>query len=132
MKKERLYLEFPLATTSLGLVWKFLSTDHGLERWIADRVVEENGVISLTWGNLFAEHHTLHARIVERAPQSHLKLQWVDEDDPEAYWEMRLSSSELDGQVTMQVTDYAPADELDDLAGLWDGNLERLHNVSGL
>ena len=113
------------------MLWQLLSTDHGLERWIADKVTEENGVISLTWGKPWAEHHTLKAKVVERRKNSHIRLQWVDEEEKEAYWEMRLWQSELTEELCLCVVDYAMAEDLDDLHDLWDGNIERLHQASG-
>ena len=108
-----------------------MSTDHGLERWLADEVKEENGVLSLTWGSPYGEHHTLHANIVERQKNSHIRLRWVDEDDPVAYWEMRIGHSELTQDLCLCVVDYAPEEDIEDLHELWDGNLERLHQSSG-
>ncbi len=132
MKKEKLYLEYPLTAKSQSLLWEHISTVHGLERWLADRVEEnEEGVISLTWGELWADHHTLQARITECEKQDHIRLRWVDEDDPDAFWEMRMGRSELTGDLCLYVTDYAMPDDIDDLHDLWDGNLERLHQVSG-
>ena len=132
MQKQRLDLEYPLSARKPDILWSLISTDHGLERWIADRVVEEDGVISLTWGDPYGEHHSLSANIVEREKNSRIKLRWVDEEDPEAYWEMRIGRSELTEEICLCVVDYAPADDIDDLHGLWDGNLERLHQSSGL
>ena len=131
MRKRRLELEYPLSARKPDLLWQLMSTDHGLERWLADRVHEENGVMSLTWGNPWGEHHTLRARIVERRKNSHIRLQWVDEEEPEAYWEMRLGQSELTEELCLCVVDYAMAEDLDDLHDLWDGNMERLHQSSG-
>ncbi len=131
MRKKRLQLEYPLNARKPDLLWRLLSTDHGLELWLADRVVEDKGVLSLTWGSIYGEHHTLHARIVEREKNSHIRLQWVDEEEPEAYWEMRLGQSELTEELCLFVTDYAMAEDLDDLHDLWDGNLDRLHQSSG-
>jgi uncharacterized protein YndB with AHSA1/START domain len=133
MKKERLNLEYPLTAKSQSLVWEQIGTLHGLERWLADNIdeVEEN-VIDLTWGEVWTDHHTLRARITEQEKPSHIRLRWVDEEDPEAYWEMRIGRSELTGDLCLYVTDYAPADDIDDLHELWDGNMERLHQVSGL
>ena len=131
MRKRRLELEYPLAARKPDLLWKLLSTDHGLERWLADRVTEENGIMSLTWGSPWGEHHTLRARVVERRKNSHIRFQWVDEEEPEAYWEMRLGQSELTEEMCLCVVDYALAEDLDDLHDLWDGNLDRLHQSSG-
>lgn len=132
MQKQRLELEYPLNARKPDILWQLMSTAHGLERWLADEVTEEDGVLILTWGSPYGEHHTLHARIVEREKNSHLQLRWVDEDDPEAFWEMRIGRSELTEQICLCVVDYAPKEDIDDLHGLWDGNLERLHQSSGM
>lgn len=132
MKKEQLNIEYPLSARHPDIVWQLISTDHGLGRWIADRVTEEDGIISFTWGQPWTDHHTLSANVVEREKNSHIKFRWVEEDDPEAYWEMRIGQSELTGELCLCVVDYAQQDEIDDLRSLWDGNMERLHETSGL
>ena len=132
MKKERLYIEYPLSSRQSSIVWSLISTDHGLGRWIADEVTEENGVISFTWGQPWTDHHTLLANIVERERNSHIRFRWVEEEDPEAFWEMRIGKSELTGDLCLCVIDYALKEEIEDLRSLWDGNMERLHISSGL
>ena len=74
MHKQRLSLEYPLSGRKPDLLWQLLSTDHGLQRWLADEVEENDGVMSLTWGSPWGEHHTLHANIVEREKNSHIRL----------------------------------------------------------
>jgi hypothetical protein len=55
------------------------------------------------------------------------------EDTPEAFWEMRIEVSDLTGQLSLLITDFAADDdEESDLRGIWDDNMERLHRVSGL
>lgn len=132
MKKTRLDIEYPLSARKPDIVWGLISTDHGLGRWIADKVIEDNGIISFTWGMPWTDHHTLRAHIVEREKNSHIRFRWVEEDDDEAFWEMRIGHSELTGEVCLCVIDYAPEDEIDDLQALWDGNMDRLHQSSGL
>ena len=132
MKKQRLDIEYPLSARKPDIVWGLTSTDHGLGHWIADEVFEEDGVISFTWGQPWTDHHTLRARIVERERNSHIRFRWTEEDDPDAFWEMRIGRSELTGELCLCVVDYAPEDEIDDLRALWDGNMERLHQNSGL
>ena len=132
-KKKKLYIEYPLATKSPNIVWEQIGTAHGLGRWIADYVEEiADDVISLTWGEVWTDHHTLEAKILERQKNSHIKLQWLNEEDPDAYWEMRIGRSELTDEVCLYVEDFALPEDIDDLHDLWDGNMERLHRISGL
>jgi len=100
---------------------------------LADHVKDMgNNIISLTWGEIWTEHHTLHAKIVERNRNSHIRLQWVSEEDPEAYWEIRIGKSELTDELCLYVEDFALPEDIDDLHDLWDGNMERLHQASGI
>ena len=131
--KQKLYIEYPLATKSPNIVWEQISTAHGLERWLADHVEElESDIFSLTWGEPWTDHHTLMARIVERQKNSHIRLKWENDDDPEAYWEMRIGKSDLTDELCLYVEDYALPEDIDDLHDLWDGNMDRLHQFSGL
>lgn len=131
--KQKLCLEYPLATKSSSLVWEQIGTVHGLERWLADSIEEINSdTIALTWGETWSDHHTLEARIVERRKNSHIRLQWVNDGDQDTYWEMRIGRSELTDELCLYVADYALPEDIDDLHDLWDGNMERLHRVSGL
>jgi len=60
-------------------------------------------------------------------------MKWdYQEKDPQAFWEIRLEQSELTGHLIMLITDYADEADVDDLRGIWDDNLEKLHRVSGL
>ena len=131
MQKKKLELEYPLSARKPDLLWSLMSTDHGLERWIADEVTEENGIMSFTWGSPYAEHHTLKAHILEREKNNRIRFQWVDDPEPEAFWEIRIGQSELTEELCLFVIDYAPEEEIDDLHDLWDGNLDRLHQSSG-
>jgi len=132
-RKKKLYLEYPLTTKSYNIVWEHISTVHGLERWIADHV-EDMGddIISLTWGEVWTDHHTLQAKIVERDRNDHIRLRWVNEEDPEAYWEMRIAKSEVTNLLTLLITDFADEEDTDALKILWESNLDRLHRASGL
>lgn len=133
MKKQRLDIEYPLTTKSEHIVWEQISSPHGLERWIADHVNDEgNGRYAFTWGEPWTQQHTLTANIVKKNENSLIRFRWTEEEDEGAYWEMRIERSELTGLLNLLITDYAWAEDLDDLRGLWDGNLERLHNYSGL
>ena len=131
--KQKLSIEYPLATTSANIAWEQIGTVHGMRRWLADNIEElGDDVIALTWGSIWTDQHTLEARITECQKNDHIRLQWVNEDDPEAYWEMRIGRSELTGELFLHVEDYALAEDIADLHDLWDGNMERLHQVSGL
>ena len=102
---KKLTVEYPLNTKSPNIVWGMISTAEGLQKWLADIVVADakSGTMTFTWGH-----------------------PWTDRDTKTS------QQSELTGKLSMLITDYADADDIEDLRGIWDDNLDRLHRVSGL
>ena len=133
MTKQRIDIEYPLATKSLNIAWDLISTAHGLERWIADHVTEEDGVFTFTWGESWTEQDIRKAQLIEYVKYDHIKLKWeYDDDDDDSYWEMRIEKSELTNLLNLFITDFAEDDDADGLKILWESNLDRLHRASGL
>ena len=131
MGKQRIDIEYPLNTKSPNIVWEQISSAHGLERWMADHVTEEDGVFTFTWGEPWTDHDVRKAFLVELVKYDHIKLQWEEEDD-DSFWEMRIGKSDLTHHLNLLITDFADDDDADGLRILWESNLERLHRASGL
>jgi len=109
-----------------------ISNAAGLQKWLADVVKQEGDQLTFTWGHPWTERDTKVSKLLELEKYSHIKMKWdYQEDDPEAYWEMRIEQSELTGHLNLLITDYADPEDIDDLSDLWDANMERLHRVSG-
>ena len=130
---QKLTLEYPLSTKSTRLVWDMISNAAGLQKWLADQVVEADDSMTFTWGHPWTERDTKTSRILEKEKMNYIRLLWdYHEDTPEAYWEIRIAESDLTGMLSLQITDFAADDDEEaDLRGIWDDNFERLHRVSG-
>jgi uncharacterized protein YndB with AHSA1/START domain len=129
----RIDIEYPLRTKSPRIVWEQISSAHGLERWLATHVTQEDGHFTFTWGEPWTEHDTRTAEILESVKYDHIRMKWDEFADDDAYWEMRIDKSELTHHLNLFITDFA--DDEDDAEGLrilWESNLERLHRASGL
>ncbi|MBR1688327.1 MAG: hypothetical protein IJ710_07320 [Prevotella sp.] len=130
---QKLTLEYELQARSPQIPWTMISEAGSLQKWIADTVTADGDQWTFTWGQPWTERDTKTATVVEAVKHSHIRLRWdYQEEDPDAYWEMRIEQSELTGHLNLLITDYADAEDIDDLRDLWDSNLERLHRVSGL
>ena len=131
---QKLTIEYPLTTKSPKLVWDMISNAAGLQKWLADKVIEENDTMTFTWGQPWTERDTKQSRILDIEKFDHIRmLSDYHEYTPYAYWEKRLEQSDLTGHLNLLITDYAADDDEEaDLRGIWDDNLERLHRVSGL
>ena len=130
---QKLTLEYPLSTKSTKLVWDMIGNAAGLQKWLADQVVEGEDTLTFTWGQPWTERDTKTSRILEIEKQDHIRMLWdYHEDTPECYWEIRIGQSDLTGNLSLLITDYAADDEEEtDLRGIWDDNFERLHRVCG-
>ena len=131
MAKQRIDIEYPLTTESPNIVWEQISSAHGLERWLADHVTEEDGTFVFTWGEPWTEQDIRRASLIEYVKYDHIRLQW-DEDEEDIDWEMRIEKSDLTGHLNLLITDFADDDDVDGLKILWESNLDRLHRASGL
>ena len=131
---QKIEIEYPLTTKSPNIVWEQISSAHGLERWLADHVTEENGVFTFIWGEPWTEQDIREAHLIEYVKYDHIRFKWAydDDQDNELYWEMRIGKSELTHHLNLLITDFAEDDDVDGLRILWESNLERLHRASGL
>ena len=132
MNRQRIDIEYPLTTESPNIVWEQISSAHGLERWFANHVSEEDGTFVFTWGELWTEQDTRRAHIIESAKYDHIRLKWDSDEDDDCFWEMRIEKSDLTGHLNLLITDFAEDDDADGLTILWESNLDRLHRASGL
>ena len=132
---QKLTFEYPLTTRSPRIVWDMISNAAGLQKWLADKVIEgDRNTLIFTWGQPWTERDTKQSKILEIEKWDHIRMLWdYHEDTPEAFWELRIVESKETGHLTLMVTDYASDDdEASDLEGIWEDNFERLHRVSGL
>lgn len=132
MGKQRIDIEYPLTTVSPNIIWEQISSAHGLKRWFADNVTEEEGTFTFTWGEPWTEQDIRKAQLIEYVKYDHIRLKWEEDEDGDSFWEMRIDRSDLTGHLNLLITDFAEDDDVDGLNILWESNLDRLHRASGL
>ena len=112
---QKLTIEYPLSTQSPKIVWELISNAPGLQKWLADKVTEEDDLMTFTWGHPWTERDTRdtkQSKVLEIEKYDHIRLLWdYHEDTPEAYWEMRIEKSDLTGHLSLLITDYAADDD---------------------
>lgn len=131
-RRIKITIEYPLATKSPGIVWGLIGSAAGLQKWIANYVTEDKSHMTFTWGEAWTEQDTHTSEILEKKTNKYIRLKWDYIEEEEAYWEMRIEKSEMTEALNLVITDYAYPDDTDYLHNLWDDNLNRLHQISGL
>lgn len=125
--KVKYELEFPI-NSSPQLLYQYISTPSGLSEWFADNVNSRGEVFSFIWDD--AEER---ARVASRKTGEKIKFRWIDGDDKDTdyFFELRILEDEITKDVSLMVVDYAPEDELDEAAQLWENQVSDLKHVIG-
>ena len=132
MGKKRIHIEHQLRSKSEPIIWNAISTPEGLMKWFADEVDQRGNTLIFTWGLPYSHHEIKKADITDLVRSRYIRLQWHNDEDPQAFLEMRIERSDLTGAYTLSITDFAHEDDVDSLYDLWSDNLERLHHSTGL
>ena len=56
----------------------------------------------------------------------------MEEEDDEAYIELKIEIDELTKEVALIITDFAYEDEVDEAKMLWESQINDLHNIIGV
>ena len=131
MKKSMVEIEHQLNSTSKNIVWRLISTSSGLEKWIADRVEIDGKNILFAWGDDWRHHETRAAIMTHCEKYKCVRWHWNDDAD-ECYVEIRMEQSDLSGELTLCITDFADAGDTEWLQAAWQHNFKRLYQSCGV
>lgn len=118
---EKVVIEYPLSSNSVQMIWDSISSAPALSAWFADEVTVSGKTYSFRWG----KNEIRHADLTNCRQGTYVRFHWQDED-PGTYFEMRILYNEMSGNYTLEVTDFAPIGETDDVRDLWDNSIEAL------
>ena len=93
-----------LIKCSPKVLFNRLSTASGLAEWFAEDVRVLGKQYTFVW-----EGSEQTAEMTQRKENRMVRFNWVDE--PESYFEFRISQVELTGDVSLIVTDHCDEDE---------------------
>jgi uncharacterized protein YndB with AHSA1/START domain len=113
--------------TSPNFLYSRLSTPEGLSEWFADNVNLKRGKFQFIWEGAEQE-----ATVVQKKTNKFIRFHWEDDEDQEHYFEFRIHTDELTGDVALLITDFAEEDEKDDAIDLWDSQISELKHGIGL
>ncbi|MBQ8047725.1 MAG: SRPBCC domain-containing protein [Prevotella sp.] len=132
MAKKRINIDHPLKSSSESIIWSLISTPEGMAKWLADEVDREGDTFVFTWGHTYGHHEIKRAEITDVVRNRYIRLRWHNDEDPEAYLELRVDRSDLTGDYMLHIVDFAAEDDVESLYDLWDDNLDQLHRSTGL
>ncbi len=122
--KEKLVLEYSI-NSSPKVLYSRLSTPGGLSEWFADDVLIKGNEYIFVW-----EGAEQVAEIAQKKENKFIRFKWID--DPEGFFEFRITVDEITKDVALVITDMVEPDEIDDTTDLWNSQVTELKHVIGL
>jgi len=122
-EKTKIQLEFIL-NCSPKVLFNRLSTPSGLAEWFADDVSINGKEFTFKWKG--AEEV---AELVMHKENKLVRFSWIE--DPETYFEFRITQDELTGDVSLIVTDFSEEQDAGETIGLWNNHINDLKHTVG-
>ncbi len=124
--KTKYELEYTF-NTSPNFLFSRISTPEGLSEWFADDVNLIRDKFHFIWEGAEQE-----ATVIQKKTNKFIRFHWEDDDNQEHYFEFRIHTDELTGDVALLITDFAEEEEKDDAIDLWDTQISELKHAIGL
>ncbi len=125
--RVRFELEYQVKS-SPKVIFPRLSTPEGLQEWFADKVNVDDDLFSFYWQQAESK-----ARLSAIKDLRLVRFEWLDREDDEetGYFEFRINTDDLTGDVAIIITDFAEPEEKDDAIYLWDTQITELKRILG-
>jgi uncharacterized protein YndB with AHSA1/START domain len=126
MTKKKFELEYYIKTPP-RVLFPRLSTPGGLSEWFADNVtIKGQHEYTFHWDDTAQKAEQTHVR-----ENMAVKYEWKDTGD-NTFFEFRLKTDELTGDLALIITDFAEDDEKEDSIELWDTQIAKLKHTLGI
>ncbi len=123
--KVKYEMEFPIHV-SPSLLYQYISTPSGMSEWYADNVNSRGEFFTFIW-----EGSEEKARLLGKKSGERIKFKWVDDEETDYYFELRIQVDEITKDVSLMVTDFAEEDEIEEGKMLWENMISNLKQILG-
>ncbi len=119
-------MEFPIKV-SQKLLFQYISTPSGLSEWFADNVNSRGEIFIFIW-----DDSEESAKLIRKNNNEKIQFQWLDDEDTDYYFELRIQFDEITKDVSLIVIDFAEdEDEVEESKLLWTNQISDLKKVLG-
>tara|TARA_Y100000739_G_C20603484_1_gene464189 strand:+ start:54 stop:443 length:390 start_codon:yes stop_codon:yes gene_type:complete len=119
-------MEFPIKV-SQKLLFQYISTPSGLSEWFSDNVNSRGEIFIFIW-----DDSEESAKLIRKINNEKIQFQWLDDEDTNYYFELRIQFDEITKDVSLIVTDFAEDDdEVEESKLLWANQIGDLKKVLG-
>ena len=119
-------MEFPIKV-SQKLLFQYISTPSGLSEWFSDNVNSRGEIFIFIW-----DDSEESAKLIRKTNNEKIQFQWLEDEDTDYYFELRIQFDEITKDVSLIVTDFAEDDdEVEESKLLWTNQIGDLKKVLG-
>tara|TARA_B100000767_G_C19750739_1_gene530670 strand:+ start:171 stop:563 length:393 start_codon:yes stop_codon:yes gene_type:complete len=125
--KTAFFIEYDFQS-SPQLLFQYLSTPSGLSEWFADNVNSRGEDYTFIWGDTEE-----YAKLIQKKNNERVRFRWMndEEDQDDCFFEFKIVVDEITKDVSLNVSDFADEDELDEAKMLWNNLVSSLKQVLG-
>ncbi|KAA3624300.1 MAG: SRPBCC domain-containing protein [Flavobacterium sp.] len=124
--KVKYEMEFPIQV-SPSLLYQYISTPSGMSEWYADNVNSRGEYFTFIW-----EGSEEKAKLLGKKSGERIKFRWVEDEDTNYYFELRIQVDEITKDVSLMVTDFADdEEEVEEGKMLWTNMISNLKHILG-
>lgn len=127
MKKTKFNIEYQLKSASINILWNSISTPLGLSEWFADGVTVKGNEFTFAWDGNEQTALLLHTK-----PNCNVRFQWEEDLNTDVFFELKIATMEVTGNLALIITDFAIPSETADLTMLWNKQIEVLCRKTGI
>ena len=126
MEKVKFEIKVPIHA-SPNMLYQYISSPSNLQEWFADKVNSRGKIYSFVW-----EGEEELAELVTKKAGERIRWKWVESQDDDSFFEIRIDVDALTKGVTLVVTDFADdADEVEESKQLWENQIVELKHTIG-
>ena len=124
--KIKYEMEFPVHV-SPSLLYQYISTPSGMSEWYADNVNSRGEYFTFIW-----EGSEEKAQLLGKKNGERIKFRWLEDEDTNYYFELRIQVDEITKDVSLMVTDFADdEEEVEEGKLLWTNMISNLKHILG-
>ncbi|WP_299052212.1 START-like domain-containing protein [uncultured Polaribacter sp.] len=125
MNKVKFELEIPIHA-SPHMLYQYISSPSNLQEWFADKVNSRGKEYSFIW-----EGEEEKAELITKKADDRIRFKWLESEDDDSYFEIKIQVDALTKDVSLIVTDFAEEDEVEESKQLWENQIDELRHTIG-